>query len=200
MSRWFLFTLLLLVSTLAPLRAQQLVPMSSPADASEKMEIEAPVPLPEHINWRLPAAGAGLLIVAGLTVFFLWKKKGITLPPSLLPHETALLRLTEADTFAATEHCAAFAELFDQTLRRYLEERFGLAASKQTVSELISGIEAGGETVPELLRNSAAELKTWLQLCEDVKFAAASLSREHMSGLSISLRTFIETTKAETAQ
>jgi len=195
MSRRFALLFFLLLP--APLQAQPSVP--PPEDELAAMEIEPPLPLPEAQPLWPAAAGAALLLGGGLLLVYLRKKKHKP-QPAPLAHETALLRLAQAEELIAGQDCAAFAALADQTLRSYIEERFGLAASRQTVIELISGIEAGGETAAELLRNSAAELRTWLALCEAAKFAGAALTQAEMAELAAQLRAFVETTQAEAAK
>jgi hypothetical protein len=122
------------------------------------------------------------------------------LPLALQPHETAYLQLAHAEKHLEANDCAAFADLIDQTLRRYLEERFHLAASRQTASELISCISASKVDAQALLQAYVKQLQTWLELCDAVKFAGASLSRERMAELSVHLRAFIEATKVEAAK
>lgn len=190
-----LFFLLLLP---VPLQAQQ--PDPPPEDELAAMEIEPPLPLPEaRPRWPI-AAGAGLLLGGGLLGLYLRKKKRRPLPAPLA-HETALLRLTQAETFAAADNSPAFAELFDQTLRRYLEERFGIAALHQTAGELISLAAADdGAQLPELLRRHSDKLQTWLTRCEAAKFAGAALTQAEMTELAAQFRVFIEATKAEAAK
>ena len=192
MSRRFALLCLLLLP--APLWAQQSVP---PEDELATMEIEPPLPLPEPRPLWPVAAGAALLLGGGLFVLYLRKRKRT--PQAVpLPHETALLRLAQADRLIAAHDCAAFAALFDRTLRRYLEERFSIAAPQQTVSELISQLTLATEDGP--LKTHSDALQAWLELCEAAKFAGAVLTQAEMNELASQLRAFIATTQTEAAK
>ncbi len=173
----------------APLLAQQ--PGPPLHDELAAVEIEPPIPLPEpKPRWPI-AAGAGLLLGGGLLALYLRKKKRKPLPAPLA-HETALLRLMQADGFIDSHDCAAFAALFDQTLRRYLEERFSLAASRQTAGELIRFLADSEE---QQLQAHSEQLQTWLALCEAAKFAGAALNTADMAELTAQLRAFVEATQ-----
>lgn len=187
MSRRFILLFLLLLP--APLPAQQLGPPLH--DELAAVEIEPPLPLPEpRPRWPI-AAGAALLLGGGLLALYLRKRKQKPLPAPLA-HETALLRLTQADGLIDSHDCAAFAALFDQTLRRYLEERFSLAASRQTAGELIRMLTDSEE---QQLQEHSEQLQTWLALCEAAKFAGAALNDANMAELTAQLRAFVEATK-----
>lgn len=187
MSRRFILLLLLLLP--APLPAQQ--PGPPLHDELAAVEIEPPLPLPEPRPLWPAAAGAGLLLGGGLLTLYLRKRKRKPLPAPLA-HETALLRLTQADGLIDSHDSAAFAALFDQTLRRYLEERFGLAASRQTAGELIRLLADSEE---KQLQAHSEKLQTWLALCEAAKFAGAALNKADMAELTAQLRAFVEATK-----
>jgi LPXTG-motif cell wall-anchored protein len=192
MSRCFVLLFFLLLP--APLQAQPSAQL--PEDELAAMEIEPPLPLPEQKpRWPI-AAGAALLLGGGLLALYLRKRKRRPLPAPLA-HETALLRLAQAETFAAADNCPAFAELFDQTLRRYLEERFGVAALRQTAGELISLVTDEKAEMPEPLRAHSDKLRTWLELCEAAKFAGAALTPAEMTEMAAQLRALVEATKTE---
>lgn len=209
MMRHRIFLLLLLMMTGSPVRlqaesvtaplaipGQQQMQPAPPRPVSEEMEIEAPVPLPERNPVLLPAVGASLLLIGGGLLFFFLRKKRRQPQTALQPHETALFQIAQLEKLIGDKNRAAFAELLDQTLRRYLEERFGIAASKQTASELIKLLI---ET-PEPLKAHSENLQTWLELCDLVKFAGVSLGQERMAELAVHLRAFVEATKTETAK
>ena len=187
MSRRFILLFFLLLP--APLLAQQ--PGPPLHDELATIEIEPPLPLPEpQPRWPI-ATGAALLFGGGLLALYLRKKKRKPLPAPLA-HETALLRLMQADGLIDSHDCAAFAALFDQTLRRYLEERFNLAASRQTAGELIRLLADSEE---QQLQAHSEQLQTWLALCEAAKFAGAALNDANMAELTAQLRAFVEATK-----
>lgn len=197
MSRRIFLLFFLLLAAPLPLQAQQ--PAAAPAvpARAEEIEIEPPIPLPEsRPRWPI-AAGAALLLGGGLLVICLRQRKRKP-QPAPLPHETALLGLAQADGLIADRDCAAFAALFDQTLRRYLAERFGIAAPQQTASELIQHVADGNAA--ELLQEYSETLRTWFALCETAKFAGAALNEADMAEMTAQLRAFVEATQAESAK
>ena len=187
MSRRVILLFLLLLP--APLLAQQ--PGPPLHDELAAVEIEPPLPLPEPRPLWPIAAGSALLLGGGLLALYLRKRKQKPLPVPLA-HETALLRLMQADGFIDSHDSAAFAALFDQTLRHYLEERFNLAASRQTAGELIRFLADSEE---KQLQAHSEQLQTWLALCEAAKFAGAALNDADMAELTAQLRAFVEATK-----
>ncbi|WP_417914750.1 LPXTG cell wall anchor domain-containing protein [Candidatus Electronema sp. JM] len=180
----------------APLQAQQPATAPSVQADAEEIEIEPPVPLPEAMP-RWPIAAGAALLGGGLLFVYLRKRKRKP-QPAPLPHETALLGLAQADGLIAAHDCAAFAALFDQTLRHYLAERFGIAAQQQTASELIQRVT--DENAAELLQEYSDTLRAWLALCEAAKFAEAALNEADMREMTSQLRAFVETTRAEAAK
>jgi hypothetical protein len=173
----------------APLPAQQ--PGPPLHDELAAVEIEPPLPLPEpQPRWPI-AAGSALLLGGGLLALYLRKRKQKPLPAPLA-HETALLRLMQANGLIDSHDSAAFAAFFDQTLRRYLEERFSLAALRQTAGELIRVLADSEE---QQLQAHSETLQTWLALCEAAKFAGAALNEADMAELTAQLRAFVEATK-----
>ncbi|MCW5203892.1 hypothetical protein VU12_13260, partial [Desulfobulbus sp. US4] len=116
---------------------------------------------------------------------------------AVLAHETALRELERAGPLIEEQNINAFITLIDQTLRRYIEQRFHIFARRQTTREFIHELAEDQENVPEPLMENSENLKTWLQHCDLVKFAKAGLSQETMTDMVLNLRTFIESTKME---
>lgn len=115
----------------------------------------------------------------------------------MLAHQTALRELDRAGPLIEQQDINAFITLIDQTLRRYIEQRFGIFARRQTTREFIHGLAEGQKNVPQSLMENSDNLKTWLQHCDLVKFAKAGLSQETMTDMVANLRTFIASTKME---
>jgi len=162
----------------------------------EMYDIREPIPIPDNnrIIWLIAAILAALLLL-GLILFF-WKKR-TRKKKAVLAHETALHELDRAGQLIEEQNINAFITLIDQTLRRYIEQRFGIFARRQTTREFIHGLAEDQEDVPEPLTENSENLKTWLQHCDLVKFAKAGLSRETMTDMAANLRSFIESTKVE---
>ncbi len=159
-------------------------------------DIREPIPIPDsnRILWLIAAVLAALLLLALL--FFFWKKR-TRKKKAVLAYETALRELDRAGPLIEEQNISAFITLIDQTLRRYIEQRFGIFARRQTTREFIHGLAEDREDVPAPLTENSENLKTWLQHCDLVKFAKAGLSRETMTDMASNLRVFIESTKME---
>jgi uncharacterized membrane-anchored protein len=159
-------------------------------------DIREPILIPDsnRILWWIAAILVGLLLLGLL--FYVWKKR-TRKQKAVLAHETALRELERAGPLIEEQNVNAFITLIDQTLRRYIEQRFGIFARRQTTCEFIHELAEDQENVPLPLMKNSENLKTWLQHCDLVKFARAGLSRETMTDMVANLRTFIESTRME---
>ncbi|MCI5168405.1 MAG: hypothetical protein D3903_20515 [Candidatus Electrothrix sp. GM3_4] len=159
-------------------------------------DIREPILIPDsnRFLWWIAAVLAGLLLLGLL--FYFWKKRARK-QKAVLAHETALRELERAGPLIEEQNINAFITLIDQTLRRYIEQRFDIFARRQTTREFIHELAEDGEEVPQSLMENSENLKTWLQHCDLVKFARAGLSQETMTDMVSNLRTFIESTKME---
>lgn len=204
MSRRVIFLLLLLTALPAPLRAAKNIavppaPAVSGTVPIDDLEppIEPPLSLAEQIresSWLRASLAAALAAVIVLLVI-LSRKKQPAPQVALSPAEEAERALAQAEQLIAAGDCAAFAEIFDQTLRRYLEGGLGLAALRQTASELISRIDNENGGLPDTLESYGNDLENWLRCCEAGKFAGAALSQEEMTEMTTQLRSFIKAAK-----
>ncbi|XOF34326.1 MAG: hypothetical protein ACL93V_03250 [Candidatus Electrothrix sp. YB6] len=176
---------------------QQTQPPKPPAIGPDQLyDIKEPILIPEH-NRILWIVAATVLATLLLIVLILFLRKRSKKQKAVLAHETALHELKRAGLLIEEENIAAFVNLIDQTLRRYIEQRFGIFARRQTTREFISGLAEDREDVPVDLKKNSDNLKAWLQHCDMVKFAKAGLSRETMMDMAANLRVFIEATKVE---
>lgn len=159
-------------------------------------DIREPILIPDsnRFLWWIAAILIGLLL-SGL-LFYFWKKR-TRKQRAVLAHETALHELERAGPLIEEQDINAFITLIDQTLRRYIEQRFGIFARRQTTREFIRSLTQGQEAVPQALTENSDNLKTWLRHCDLVKFAKAGLNRESMSDMVANLRIFIESSKIE---
>ncbi len=193
----FFFFLVILTALPAPLRAEKNIisPALNATNTMQLEDLEPPIPLPEQKhNWLIPTAAALLALV--ILLFFLARKKKPQQQLILSPDKVALLALTQMEQLVAAGDCPAFTACFDQTLRHYLEAGLGLAALRQTASELIKQITGESGKLPEALKSYRDNVESWLQNCEAGKFAEASLSQEEMTTMTEQLRTFIEAANA----
>ncbi len=213
----FLFILLLGLLLPAAVSADQVtVPLADPAQQTSQnqqsanqpgnqepslgqaqlYDIREPIPIPDsnRFLWWIAAALIGLLLLA--LFFYFWKKRARK-QKAVLAHETALNELERAGPLIEAQDINAFITLIDQTLRRYIEERFHIFARRQTTREFIHGLTEDQEDTPQSLMENSANLTTWLQHCDLVKFAKAGLNQETMTEMVTNLRTFIESSKME---
>jgi hypothetical protein len=199
MSRRVLFLFLFLTVLPAPLQAAKNITVPAAPTVSNNVpidDIEPPVPLTEQKHdWLRPALAAALLAVIILLIL-LKRKKQPQQQAALSPDEAAWLALSQAEPLIADSKCAAFAALFDQTLRTYLETGLGITALQQTASELIRLLEAEHQKLPKALQSYRKELENWLRCCEAGKFAEATLSQEEMTEMTTQLRAFVEAAEA----
>ncbi len=219
--QYFLFLLFLLTTLFFGNAAadQVTVPLADPAQKAQKSvqgqaagqpdnlkepaltenqlyDIREPILIPDsnRILWWIAAILAGLLLLGLL--FSFWKKRARQ-QEAVLAHETALRELDRAGPLIEEQNINAFITLIDQTLRRYIEQRFNIFARRQTTREFIHELAEDQKDVPFPLMENSENLKTWLQHCDLVKFAKAGLSQETMTDMVANLRTFIESTKME---
>jgi hypothetical protein len=159
-------------------------------------DIREPILIPDsnRIFWWIAAILVGLLLL-GLLLYFL--KKRTRKQRAVLAHETALNELERAGPLIEEQNINAFITLIDQTLRRYIEERFHIFARRQTTREFIHGLTEDQGNMPKKLMENSANLTTWLRHCDLVKFAKAGLDQDTMRDMVTNLRTFIESTKME---
>jgi hypothetical protein len=204
MSRQVIFLFLFIAALPAPLQAAkniaappaQAVSGGVPIDDLEP-PIAPPMPLAEQIResvWLRPALAAALAAVIVLLII-LSRKKQPAPQAALSPAEEAERALAQAEQLIAAGDCTAFAAFFDQTLRRYLETGLGLAALRQTASELIRRIDKENGELPDALESYRNDLEHWLRSCEAGKFAGAALSQEEMTEMITQLRSFIKAAK-----
>ena len=163
---------------------------------SQLYDIREPILLPDsnRFLWWIAAVLVGIVLL-GLLLYF--RKKRTRQQQAVLAHETALRELERAGPLIEEQNINAFITLIDQTLRRYIEQRFGIFARRQTTREFIHGLTQGQEDIPQTLTENSDKLKTWLRHCDLVKFAKAGLTRESMKDMVTNLRIFIESSKME---
>ena len=170
---------------------------AEPALAQDQMyDIRGPILIPDsnRILWWIAAVLLAILLLA--LFFFFWKRRSRK-QKAILAHETALRELDRAGPLIEEQNINAFITLIDQTLRRYIEQRFNIFARRQTTREFIHGLAEDREDVPAPLTENSENLKTWLQHCDLVKFAKHEPTvAESETTVSI-CREFIEKTKEE---
>lgn len=113
----------------------------------------------------------------------------------LLPHQKAMKAIEEikAEKIVTAEDPKEYYTRLTDTLRKYIEERYGFSAMEMTSSEIIERLMAAGD------QQSLGELSQLFQTADLVKFAKYStLINENDANL-VSAVDFINKTKIETS-
>lgn len=145
-----------------------------------------------------------LLVVCILAAYYLSIRlkdnKPILIPVKivkrLLPHQKAMkeIEALKADRSATTENVKEYYTKLTDTLRKYIEERFGFNAMEMTSSEIIHRLQG------EQDKEKVDELKMLFETADLVKFAKYStLINENDLNLVNAVK-FINSTKDETPQ
>lgn len=135
--------------------------------------IPTPPAAPARSRWLLPALAVGLaLLLAAAWIVYRRRRTG---PGPLRPEQRALRELERLEAAGLTEgvDVAGYHAQLADVVRRYLEECFGLHASRQTTSDLVASLG----TSP-LTDEQRELLRSFLERCDLVKFARASSSPE----------------------
>jgi hypothetical protein len=147
-------------------------------------------------DWVLPAAITGALLVA-LGIYGVWRWRRKRRAPVLLPHEVALQRLDEIRALMQPATAREFSIAVSDIIRRYIEQRFDVTATRRTTEEFLRGLL---ENAGASLAQHQALLGEFLYQCDFVKFAALSLMPDNMETLRQSARAFVlQTGKDEPA-
>ncbi|MBM3262698.1 MAG: DUF4381 family protein [candidate division Zixibacteria bacterium] len=156
-------------------------------EATDIRDLKDPEEVPAVTPWYLWAALVAVIAVVALVVaYFLWRRKKPASPVAIpavtvrkSPYETAL---EELDRLAETGLCARgavkqhYTELAD-IARRYLGERYRIAAMEITTRELLAELDKTGLSFEQ--RHRIADL---LATCDLVKFARHVPTVSHQEG------------------
>jgi hypothetical protein len=149
---------------------------------------EALPPVPSRLQW-LPWAGlaaVGLTLTAvGWLLFRRWRRARY----SLSPVQLALQELTRLQKAPVPNlDIAAYHTLLSDVVRRYLAERYGLPATRQTTAEFLATIHTTGRLSAE----QQALLGGFLERCDLAKFAPVGASAEDCREATALARAFVE--------
>ena len=111
----------------------------------------------------------------------------------LLPHQKAMkeIELIKAEKMVASENQKEYYTKLTDTLRRYIEERYGFSAMEMTSSEIIDRLVASGD------KQSLAELSQLFMTADLVKFAKYSTMINENDQNLVNAIDFINQTKLE---
>jgi hypothetical protein len=139
-------------------------------------------------SWVLPAVLAGAIVIA-LCAYAVWgrrhrgtRSRGLTLS------EQTLERLEETRPLMRPATAREFGIAASEVIRNYIEKRFNVIATQRTTEEFLQTLlQSSNET----LARHRSLLEEFLQQCDLVKFAGASLAVTDMESLFRSARGFV---------
>ncbi|HHB75646.1 MAG TPA: hypothetical protein ENK84_03765 [Desulfobulbus sp.] len=165
-----------------------------PVMPAEIHDIKDVIKLPDpFLLWYFLGGGLVLLIVIGLSIYFLKKNKRKQTVP--LPHEMALLDLESIRNLMTPAQSRAFAIGMAEVLRSYIGHRFLLFQPDLTTREFLHQLTRNNTETNPLLLNHDDLLNDWLNHCDMVKFARYTLKKEDMEQMYIQVRDFILSTQ-----
>jgi HAMP domain-containing protein len=157
------------------------------AEAEEDIrDIRGPKAAPG--SWVLPAVLAGAIVVA-LCAYAVWRRRHRgTGRPSPTLSEQALQRLENTRPLMRPATAREFGIAASEVIRTYIEKRFDVIATQRTTEEFLQTLlQSSNET----LARHRSLLEEFLQQCDLVKFAGASLAVTDMESLFRSARGFV---------
>jgi hypothetical protein len=154
---------------------------------------EPPPPPPEswtkYLPWAAAGGGAAALLAAG---WFLTRRRSGPGKP-LPPDRWALRELARVErTAPPAGPPEAFHTLLSNVVRRYVAERFGLPAPRQTTAEFLESVRRSGKLSAE----HQALLRDFLGRCDLSKFARVGGSPEECRETAALARAFVQQTAA----
>jgi hypothetical protein len=167
--------------------APALLVMSALAQADEDIrDIRGPKTVPRP--WLPLSVVAGAVVVA-LCAYLLWRRqrrRARRQTPSLSTQTLERLEATRPLMRPATAR--EFAIAASEILRNYIEQRFHVVATQRTTEEFLQTLLHASD---ETLTRHRPLLGEFLNQCDFVKFAGASLSSAHMELLLQRARGFV---------
>ena len=141
-----------------------------------------------------------LLLLVALTYYLYVRLRAgkpiithIKIVKRLLPHQKAMKEIEQikADKMVASENQKEYYTKLTDTLRRYIEERYGFSAMEMTSSEIIGRLMASGD------QQSLSELTQLFMTADLVKFAKYSTMINENDQNLVNAIDFINQTKLE---
>ena len=150
-------------------------------------DIRGPKAVPPA-SW-VPALVAGAIVVA-LCAYVAWRRRPRGEAPgrTLTLSEQTLERLEETRRLMSPATAREFGIAASEVIRNYIEKRFDVIATQRTTEEFLQTLLQSSN---EALARHRSLLAEFLQQCDFVKFAGASLAVADMESLFQSARVFV---------
>jgi Domain of unknown function (DUF4381) len=148
-------------------------------------------------SWWEPAVLVGaVIVIAALCSYVIWRRRARgAAPRSLTLSEEALERLERARPLMRPESAREFGIAASEVVRVYIERRFNVVATQRTTEEFLQTLLQSSN---EALSRHRASLAEFLQQCDFIKFAGASLAITDLESLFQSARSFVLETGGQT--
>jgi hypothetical protein len=145
-------------------------------------DIKGPVNVPADRRpiYIAAAAGAGALLITGLAVLLVRRRRRIQMEPVEMPWEIALRELGALRSFDPLKEgrIEEFYVTLSAIIRHYLENRFGLRAPEMTTEEFFELMSRDGT----LVTAHKQLVRQFLSHCDLVKFARYGPSGDEVHG------------------
>ena len=157
------------------------------AEAAEDIrDIRGPKAVPG--SWMVPAALVGALVVA-LLAYAVWRRRQrVAGRRTLTLSEQTLERLESTRPLMRPATAREFGIAASEAIREYIEKRFDVVATQRTTEEFLQTLLQSSN---EARARHRSLLEEFLQQCDFVKFAGASLAVTDMESLLRSARGFV---------
>jgi Domain of unknown function (DUF4381) len=142
-------------------------------------------------SWLWPAVLAAVVLLA-LGAYLIWRRRHRTLARRTRTlWEQTLERLDSTRPLMHPDTAREFGIAASELIREYIEKRFNVVATQRTTEEFLQALLQSSN---EALARHRALLAEFLQQCDFVKFAGASLAAADMESLFQSARRFVQET------
>jgi hypothetical protein len=170
-----------------------LAAMATLAESPEDIrDIRGPKAVPVW-PWVVTAVLVGALLVAIYTVYRIRERRRRGAGgPVLTLWEQTLAHLEEARALMQPATAREFGIATSEVIRHYIEKRFDVSATQRTTEEFLQALVQHSN---QALARHRALLADFLQQCDFVKFAGASLAPADMEALLRSARDFVLETR-----
>jgi hypothetical protein len=138
-------------------------------------------------SWMVSAALAGALVVA-LCAYAVWRRRRRVAGRTPTLSEQTLERLESTRPLMRPATAREFGTAASEVIRDYIEKRFDVVATQRTTEEFLQALLQSSN---EALARHRSLLAEFLQQCDYVKFAGASLAVTDMESLFRSARGFV---------
>jgi hypothetical protein len=168
---------------------------ATPTDPSlELRDIKPAIDIPEPAAWPLWATLALAALAIALVILGWWLARRRQTPAVPSASEAALAELGALGSSCTAPD--AYVMAVSDILRRYIQARFGIGASRQTTEEFLETITTSRPAAIAVAHQTV--LRQFLSRCDEVKFARCDLDQDQRQRLHDVAQSFIQTSDPET--